>query len=238
MSEPAVNPPKAWLSWSSGKDSACSLAALRQRPDLEVVGLVTTLNQDADRVAMHGVRRELLEQQAESLGLPLHAVDLPWPCSNEQYEQIMSGLVRSAVAEGISQMAFGDLFLEDIRDYRERQLQGTGLAPIFPLWGRETADLAREMIGSGIQAVISCVDTAQLDARFAGRSFDRQLLEDLPATADPCGERGEFHTFVWDGPGFDQPIPIRVGDTVERDGFLFADLLSGSVTGSAPVIPG
>ncbi len=227
MSEPAVNPPKAWLSWSSGKDSAFTLAVLREQAEVEVVGLVTTLNAHANRVAMHGVRRQLLEQQAQSVGLPLHAVDLPWPCTNEQYESIMSDLVRTAVAQGVSVMAFGDLFLQDIRAYRERQLDGSGLRPVFPLWGRETASLALDMIRGGIRATISCVDGGQLDAAFAGRSFDEDLLRDLPATADPCGEKGEFHTFVWDGPGFDHPIPVRTGETVERDGFLFTDLLPG-----------
>ena len=223
-----MNPPRAWLSWSSGKDSAYSLAVLRQRAEVEVVGLVTTLNADANRVAMHGVRRQLLEQQARSVGLPLLAVDLPWPCTNEQYESIMSEVVGTAVAQGVSVMAFGDLFLEDIRAYRERQLDGSGLRPTFPLWGRDTTTLARDMIRDGIRATISCVDGAQLDADFAGRSFDERLLRDLPPSADPCGEKGEFHTFAWDGPGFDEPIPIRVGDTVLRDGFHFTDLLSGS----------
>ncbi len=223
-----MNPPRAWLSWSSGKDSAYSLAVLRQRAEVEVVGLVTTLNADANRVAMHGVRRQLLEQQARSVGLPLLAVDLPWPCTNEQYESIMSEVVGTAVAQGVSVMAFGDLFLEDIRAYRERQLDGSGLRPTFPLWGRDTTTLASDMIRDGIRATISCVDGAQLDAEFAGRSFDERLLRDLPPSADPCGEKGEFHTFAWDGPGFDEPIPIRVGDTVLRDGFHFTDLLSGS----------
>ena len=227
MSEAAGNRPRAWLSWSSGKDSAYTLAVLRERAEVEVVGLVTTMNAAADRVAMHGVRRELLEQQARSVGLPLHVVDLPWPCTNEQYEAIMSDLVRTAVTQGVSVMAFGDLFLEDIRAYRERQLDGTGLRPIFPLWGRDTSDLAREMIGAGMRATISCVDGSQLDAAFGGRAFDERLLRDLPASADPCGEKGEFHTFAWDGPGYDHPIPIRVAATVERDGFHFTDLLHG-----------
>lgn len=231
VSAPAEHRPRAWLSWSSGKDSAYSLAVLRELADVEVVGLVTTVNGDAGRVAMHGVRRELLEQQARSVGLPLHAVELPWPCSNDQYETIMSNLVASAVGQGISQMAFGDLFLEDIRAYRERQLQGTGLRPIFPLWGRDTATLAREMIRGGIRATISCIDATQLDPVFAGRSFDHQLLGDLPASADPCGEKGEFHTFAWDGPGFDHPIPVHRGETVRRESFLFTDLLPGRATG-------
>ncbi len=217
--------PAAWLSWSSGKDSAFSLAMLRERAEVEVVGLVTTINATSDRVAMHAVRRELLEQQAESVGLPLHTVDLPWPCPNDRYEAIMSRLVTSAVSQGVSVMAFGDLFLADIRAYREQQLLGSGLRPVFPLWGRDTATLAQDMIHSGLRARISCVDSAQLDPRFAGREFDAELLRELPETADHCGENGEFHTFAWDGPGFRRPIGIRTGDTTEHDGFVVTDLL-------------
>ncbi len=217
--------PTAWLSWSSGKDSAFSLAVLREQAEVDVVGLVTTINAASDRVAMHAVRRELLEQQADAVGLPLHTIDLPWPCPNEQYESIMSGLVTSAVAQGVSVMAFGDLYLADIRAYREQQLQGSGLQPVFPLWGRDTTALAQDMLRSGLRATISCVDSAQLDAGFAGREFDAQLLSELPATADHCGENGEFHTFAWDGPGFRHPISVRPGETTERDGFVVTDLL-------------
>jgi uncharacterized protein (TIGR00290 family) len=220
-----VTRPKAWLSWSSGKDSAFTLAVLRQQADVDVVGLVTTINAASDRVAMHSVRRGLLEQQADAVGLPLRTADLPWPCPNDQYESIMSALVTSAVSQGVSVMAFGDLYLADIRAYREQQLQGSGLRPVFPLWGRDTAALAGDMLLGGLRATISCVDSAQLDARFAGREFDAQLLRDLPDTADPCGENGEFHTFAWDGPGFRRPIRIRTGESTERDGFVVTDLL-------------
>ncbi len=217
--------PTAWLSWSSGKDSAFSLAVLREQAEVDVVGLVTTIDAAADRVAMHSVRRELLEQQADAVQLPLRTVVLPWPCPNDTYESIMAELVTSAVAQGVSVMAFGDLYLADIRAYRERQLQGSGLRPVFPLWGRDTTALAQRMVGSGLRARISCVDSAQLDASFAGREFDAELLHDLPETADPCGENGEFHTFAWDGPGFRRPIGISTGETIERDGFVVTDLL-------------
>ena len=223
-----VTRPKAWLSWSSGKDSAYSLSVLREQAEVDVVGLVTTVNAEFDRVAMHGVRRKLLEQQADAVGVPLHPVDIPWPCSNEQYEAAMSELIRSARAQGISQMAFGDLFLADIRAHRETQLQVTGIEPLFPIWGRDTTSLAQDMLRSGIRATISCVDSVQLDPSFAGRAFDAALLRDLPESADHCGEKGEFHTFTWDGPGFRWPVPITVGETVERDGFVFTDLLAAT----------
>ncbi len=217
--------PKALLSWSTGKDSAFTLAVLREQAEVDVVGLVSTINAGAGRVAMHGVRRELLLRQADAVGLPVHEVNLPWPCSNEQYEAAMSAVIAAAHEQGVTRMAFGDLFLADIRAYREEKLQGTGLQPMFPLWGRDTSALAREMLDSGIAAVLSCVDTAQLDPAFAGRAFDHALLGDLPPTADPCGENGEFHTFTWNGPGFRRPVPVRVGESVDRDGFLFTDLL-------------
>jgi uncharacterized protein (TIGR00290 family) len=212
------------LSWSSGKDSAWSLHLLRQDPAIEVVALFTTLNEQFDRVAMHAVRRELLELQAESLGLPLWTVPLPWPCSNEQYEARMTALCQRATSEGVEAMAFGDLFLTDIRAYREKQLAGTGLEPIFPVWQIPTASLARTMIASGLRAKITCVDPRILPAEFAGRDFDSQFLADLPPHIDPCGENGEFHSFVYDAPGFRRPIPVSVGEIVERDGFVFADL--------------
>ena len=223
--------PKALLSWSTGKDSAYTLAVLRECAEVDVVGLVSTVNAGADRVAMHGVRRELLLRQAEAVGLPVHAVDIPWPCSNQEYETAMSAVVTAAHDQGITRMAFGDLFLADIRAYREERLRGTGLEPMFPLWGRDTAGLARDMLGAGIAAVISCVDTSQLAPAFAGRSFDHEFLRDLPATADPCGENGEFHTFTWNGPGFRWPVPVQVGQSVDRDGFLFTDLLPGAGAG-------
>lgn len=216
---------KTLLSWSSGKDSAWSLKVMREAPGLEVVGLVTTINEAFDRVAMHGVRREILEAQAAAVGLPLHVIPLPWPCSNEDYERIMAAFVAEQVSAGVEAMAFGDLFLEDIRKYREAKLHGTGLKPLFPLWGRPTAALAREMIDGGLVTYVATVAPNSLDARFAGRIFDHTFLDDLPAGVDPCGENGEFHTCVASGPMFDRALPIRVGEIVMRDGFVFADLL-------------
>jgi uncharacterized protein (TIGR00290 family) len=214
------------LSWSSGKDSAWSLHVLRQRGEYEVVGLLTTFNAEADRVAMHAVRRGLVERQARATGLTLWQVPLPWPCSNEQYESLMAQTCAKAVAEGLYGIAFGDLFLEDVRAYRERQLKDTGLIPIFPVWGLPTPALAREMIASGVRAKLTCVDTAKLDRSFAGREFDEALLGDLPESADPCGERGEFHSFVYAGPMLNAVLSVSVGETVVRDGFVFADLIS------------
>lgn len=214
------------MSWSSGKDSAYALHVARSGGGVEVVGLLTTINEAADRVSMHGVRHELLRRQAEALGLPLRTVGLPSPCSNEVYEQKMAALVEQARAEGIEAVIFGDLFLEDIRAYRERQLAGTGLAPIFPLWGRDTRALADEMLAAGVIATLSCVDPSKLPASLVGRRFDPTLLAELPPGIDPCGEHGEFHTFVSDGPGFSQAIDVRVGETVIREGFAFADLTS------------
>jgi uncharacterized protein (TIGR00290 family) len=190
------------------------------------VALFTTLNEQFDRVAMHAVRRELLELQAKSVGLPLWTVPLPWPCSNEDYEVRMRALCARAIDEHVDAMAFGDLFLADIRAYREKQLAGTGLAPLFPVWQIPTADLARTMIASGLRAKITCVDPKVLPAEFAGRDFDSQFLADLPPQIDPCGENGEFHSFVYDGPGFRHPVNVSVGEIVERDGFVFADLCS------------
>lgn len=214
------------LSWSSGKDSAWSLHVLRQHGEYEVVGLLTTFNEEAGRVAMHAVRRELVERQAAATGLPLWQVPLPWPCSNQQYESLMAQVCAKAVAEGLHGVAFGDLFLEDVRAYRERQLKDTGLTPIFPVWGLPTQRLAREMIASGVRAKLTCVDTAKLDRSFAGREFDMALLSNLPDGADPCGERGEFHSFVYAGPMLNAAIPVSVGETIARDGFIFADLIS------------
>ena len=217
--------PRALLSWSSGKDSAWALHRLRQADDLELVGLVTTVNEAAGRVAMHAVRESLLAAQAAAAGLPLWRVPIPSPCSNEQYAAAMTGLVARARSEGVSVMAFGDLFLADVRAYRERQLAGTGIEPRFPLWGADTASLAREMLAAGLRARVTCVDPRQLDASFAGRAFDADFLAELPPGADPCGERGEFHTFAWAGPMFSAPIAVEPGPVVERDGFVFADLL-------------
>jgi uncharacterized protein (TIGR00290 family) len=214
------------LSWSSGKDAAWSLHVLRQRGEYEVVGLLTTFNEEADRVAMHAVRRELVEQQAAATGLPLWVVPLPWPCSNEQYELLMAQACAKAVREGITGIAFGDLFLEDVRAYREKQMKGTGLEPIFPVWGMPTSSLAQEMIAAGMRAKLTCIDSAKLDRRFAGSEFDAELLSTLPAEVDPCGERGEFHSFVYAGPMLNGELPVSVGGTVVRDQFVFADLIS------------
>lgn len=216
---------KTILSWSSGKDSAWSLQALRGDPSIEVAGLLTTINEAFDRVAMHGVRRQILEAQAEAAGIPLHVVPLPWPCSNDDYERLMGDYVRTQVSAGIEAMAFGDLFLEDIRSYREQKLHGTGLKPIFPLWGKPTRALAEEMIDGGLVTYIATIDPKKLDANFAGRVFDRAFLDDLPAGIDPCGENGEFHTCVAAGPMFSHPLSIRPGEIVTRDGFVFADLI-------------
>jgi uncharacterized protein (TIGR00290 family) len=216
------------LSWSSGKDSAWTLHTLRAHEDLEIVGLVTTVNEPAARVAMHAVRDELLTQQAEAAGLPLWRVPLPHPCSNEAYEAAMRSLLERARHEGVEAMAFGDLFLEDVRRYRESRMEGSGIEPLFPLFGSSTAHLAREMVAAGLVAWITCVDPAQLSREFAGRRFDAELLRDLPDAVDPCGERGEFHTFAVEGPMFRHPLGVEVGDTVERDGFVFTDLLPPS----------
>jgi uncharacterized protein (TIGR00290 family) len=216
--------PRALLSWSSGKDSAWALHVLRCEGAYDVVGLVTTVNADAGRVAMHAVRDSLLDAQAAAVGLPVWRVPIPSPCSNEQYEAAMLGLLQRARAAGVNACAFGDLFLADIRAYRERQLKGSGLTPVFPLWMRPTAALAREMVAAGVGALLTCVDPSQLAARFAGRQFDAELLDDLPEKVDPCGENGEFHTFAFAGPMFPQPIAVTVGEIVERDGFVFADV--------------
>ena len=215
---------KALLSWSSGKDSAWSLHVLRRQREFDVAGLLTTVNEAYERVAMHAVRLELLEAQADAAGLSLWKVPIPYPCSNERYEQAMSAAVERARSEDIAAMAFGDLFLEDIRAYREARLQDTGVRPIFPIWARPTPELAREMIAGGLRARVTCVDPKQLDASFAGREFDAAFLADLPPGVDPCGERGEFHTFAYDGPMFRRAVPIRGGEIVARDGFVFADL--------------
>jgi uncharacterized protein (TIGR00290 family) len=219
--------PKALLCWSSGKDSAWTLHMLRQRADVDVAGLLTTVNQAYERVAMHAVRLALLQAQADAVGLPLWQVPIPSPCSNQDYEAAMGRAVQRALGAGITMMAFGDLFLEDVRRYRERQLAGTGLTPVFPIWGVPTDALARDMVNAGLRARLTCVDPKQLSPAFAGRDFDAALLADLPVSVDPCGERGEFHTFAYDGPMFRHPVPIQTGEIVERDGFVFADLLKG-----------
>ncbi len=215
------------LSWSSGKDSAWALHQLRRQANVEVVGLLTTFNEAADRVAMHAVRRRLVEAQAAATGLPLWPVLLPWPCVNADYEALMEVALGRARSEGVSHVAFGDLFLEDIRTYREQRMRGTGLEPMFPLWsaGRDTPALARVMLDAGVRAVLTCVDPKQLSEDFAGRLFDDALLEALPPAVDPCGERGEFHTFCFDGPMFAAPLAVEVGERTTRDGFCFADVV-------------
>jgi diphthamide synthase (EF-2-diphthine--ammonia ligase) len=219
-------PARVLVSWSSGKDSAWTLHVLRQRRDVEIVGLLTTFNEAFDRVAMHAVRRELVEAQAAAAGFPLWPVPLPWPCSNEIYEQRMRAAIESAREQGVTHLAFGDLFLEDVRQYRVRLLAGTGVEPLFPLWRRPEATpaLAREMLSAGVRAVLTCVDPRQVDAGLVGREYNAALLAELPPDADPCAERGEFHTFCYAGPMFDAPIPVRAGETVEREGFCFAEL--------------
>jgi uncharacterized protein (TIGR00290 family) len=220
-----MNRPKALVSWSSGKDSAWTLHVLRQRDQVDVVGLLTTVNEVHDRVAMHAVRTELLRAQANAVNVPLWPVPIPSPCSNAEYEAAMAAALARARQTGVTVVAFGDLFLEDIRRYREEKLQGTGITPIFPIWKMPTDILAREMISAALRARLTCIDPKQLPASFAGRAFDQALLSDLPPSVDPCGERGEFHTFAHDGPMFRWPVPVKSGEVVERDGFVFADLL-------------
>jgi uncharacterized protein (TIGR00290 family) len=217
--------PKAWMSWSTGKDSAWALHKVRTEGRVNVTALLTTVNQAFARVAMHAVREQLLEAQAKALGLPLVKVPLPWPCSNAAYEEAMKRAMAEARSAGVAHVVFGDLFLEDIRKYREEKMAGTGLTPLFPIWGLETRALAREMVGAGLRAYITCVDPGRMDRSFAGRIFDRSLLAALPSGVDPCGENGEFHTFAYAGPMFRRPITARVGQIEERDGFVFADVL-------------
>jgi len=222
------------LSWSSGKDSAWALHVLRQQPEVEVAALVTTFNEAVDRVAMHAVRRELVEAQAEAAGLPLWPVMLPWPCSNEAYESRMREVLERGAREGVTHMAFGDLFLEEIRAYRINLLKGTGIEPLFPIWTSPdgTHALAREMVAAGLRAVITCVDSRQLDPRFAGSQF-HELLEQLPDGVDPCGERGEFHTFCYAGPMFRSSIDVAAGEVVCHEQFHFADLTRTASTGAS-----
>ncbi|HSR51264.1 MAG TPA: ATP-binding protein [Acidobacteriota bacterium] len=228
-------PKRILLAWSSGKDSAWALHMLGRRDDCEVMGLLTTFNQDAGRVNMHAVRRELVQAQAEAAGLPLWPVPLPSPCSNAEYEKRMGEVVERAKAEGLTHMAYGDLFLEDIREYRVKRLAGSGIKPLFPIWSSpsETPELARRMLDEGLRAVITCVDPQQLDARFCGRLYDESLLADLPPGVDPCGERGEFHTFCFSGPMFDRQIAVRTGETVVHDGFSFTDVIAATSIGEA-----
>ena len=215
---------KTLMAWSSGKDSAYALWTLRSDPGVEVVGLLTTLNGAVDRVNMHGVHSSVLEDQARACDLPLHPVVLPDPCTDEDYRTAMGEAVERAREQGVEAIAFGDLFLADVRAYREAQLAGSGLTPLFPLWGRSTALLAGEMIDAGLEAIITCVDTDQLDRSFAGRRFDRELLADLPAGADPCAENGEFHSLAIAGPMFQDRLNVAVGEVVDRGRFVFVDV--------------
>lgn len=217
---------RVWVSWSSGKDAAWALHLLRQDPSVTVTGLLTTFNAAVNRVAMHAVRRSLVELQAERTGVPLVPAWIPSPCPNDVYEQTMAAAVARARNEGVTHMAFGDLFLEDVRRYRESRLAGTGLSPLFPLWGQPTQELAAAMLDGGLDATLTCVDPRQLDAAFIGRRFDRALIDALTAAgADPCGERGEFHSCVTAGPMFSSPIAAERGEVVHRDGFVFQDLI-------------
>jgi len=219
---------RALLAWSSGKDSAWALHVLRRQGEHEIAGLFTTVNAKYDRVAMHAVRRRVVERQAEAAGLPLLIAPLPDPCSNEQYEAAMREALAGFARNGITHLAFGDLFLADIRAYRERNMAGTGITPLFPLWGLPTRPLLDEMLDAGLEAVITCVDPRQVPARWAGQRLGRELLGELPPGADPCGENGEYHTCVVNGPMFRRRLPVTTGEVVERGGFVFADVLAPS----------
>lgn len=223
---------KVLLSWSSGKDSAWALHVLRRDRVGEVAGLLTSLNETAGRVSMHGVREEILRAQASAAGLPVQIIRLPWPCTNEIYEERLAAAVKQAVVDGYTHVAFGDLFLEDVRAYREARLAGTGLAPLFPLWGIPTATLAREMIAGGLCARIATLDPRVMPRELIGAEYDESLLARLPPSVDPCGERGEFHTCATAGPMFAVPIPVTSGEVVEREGFVYADLLLPAATAS------
>jgi uncharacterized protein (TIGR00290 family) len=229
---------KVLLAWSSGKDSAYSLHVLRQTEDIEVIGLLTTVNAAFDRVAMHGVRRALVEAQARAAGLCLTVAEIPHPCPNAAYQEVMGSTVAAARERGVEAVAFGDLALENVRSYREEMMMGSGLKALFPLWGRPTATLAREMIDAGMRAVVTALDLRLVPEDRAGRAFDHPFLDTLPAGLDPCGENGEFHTFAWDGPMFQRPVAIRIGETVKRDGFVFADVLPTDAPRPTPAQPG
>ena len=216
---------KTWLAWSSGKDSAWALSVMRRRSESEVAALLTTVNRTHRRVAMHGVRESLVEAQAAAAGLPLVSVPIPSPCTNPEYERAMAAAMEQARSENVTHIAFGDLFLEDVRRYREENLRKCGMTPLFPLWGIPTDQLARDMLAGGLRAYISCVDPRKLDASFAGREWNPALLATLPPGVDPCGENGEFHTFAFAGPMFRTPVLIEPGEVVKRDGFVFADFL-------------
>lgn len=218
-------PKRTLISWSTGKDSAWTYHRLQADPAYEVVGLVCTINDEAKRTAMHAIRLDLLKAQADALGLPLEIIPLPYPCSNQDYEAIMSAFIKRAEAMEIEHIAFGDLYLADIRAYREKQMAHCSISPIFPLWNTPTDQLALDIVESGTQAIVTCVDPQQMPSDFAGREYNATFLADLPASVDPCGENGEFHTFVFAGPMLPKPINISVGETIGRDGFIFTDVL-------------
>jgi uncharacterized protein (TIGR00290 family) len=215
---------KAWLSWSSGKDAAWALHEIRRSGEYEIAGAMTTVTENFGRVSMHGVREEILNAQCAAAGLPQKIVRIPFPCPNETYEARMRAALEEAKREGVTHIIFGDLFLEDIRRYREEKMAGSGITPVFPLWGRPTDRLARDMIAGGLEARLVSIDPKTMPKDFAGRAFDRALLDELPAGVDPCGERGEFHTCVLAGPMFSRRIEVKTGEAAERDGFVFADL--------------
>lgn len=217
--------PKAILAWSSGKDSAFALHEARRQGHVDIVGVLTTLTEGFDRVSMHGVREQLLDLQVDAIGLPCHKVRIPWPCANEVYEQRMGLAMRAVRADGITHVVFGDLFLSDVRAYRETQLARAGMQGEFPLWGRDTRQLARHMVASGLRAIVTCVDPRAIDRSFAGRTVDERFLDELPDGVDPCGENGEFHTVVVGGPMMRASIQVDVGPVVDRDGFVFADVV-------------
>ena len=214
------------LSWSSGKDSAWTLYTVMQNPDYKVKGLFTTITRNFDRVSMHGVRTELIKLQAEAIGLPLHLITLPYPCSNEQYEAIMQEFIEKVLSTGIDFMAFGDIYLEDVRRYREEKLAGSAITPLFPIWGQTSEEISRELISLGFEAYITSVDPDKIPGRFVGQKYDQKFLNQLPSSVDPCGENGEFHSFVTNGPIFKKPLEVVVGEIVSRDGFLYADIKS------------
>jgi uncharacterized protein (TIGR00290 family) len=216
---------KTFLSWSSGKDSAWALHTLRKNPEIELFGLFTVVNSEYSRVSMHATRADLLRWQADVLGLTLRIINIPYPCDNDECDAIMRSFVDSATEIGIECMAFGDLFLQDVRDYRENQLRGTGIRPLFPIWKIPTHILAEQMLSSGVEAYISCVDPRKVPKALAGRRWSESLIAELPEKVDPCGENGEFHTVVVGGPMFRESIPIHIGETVEREGFVFADII-------------
>lgn len=224
---------KVWVAWSSGKDSLWALHLVRSSSELEVVGLLTTITEAYGRVSMHAVREELLRAQAAAVGLPLHCVFIPTPCSTEEYGALMRDALAEAEALGVSKVVFGDVSLADVRAYREERMAEVGMEAVFPLWGRDTAALAREMIAAGVRAHVTCLDPRKLPRSMDGRAFDGEFIAELPEGVDPCGENGEYHTFAWDGPGFAHPIPIELGESVERDGFVFTDVLPAS-SGDTP----